>query len=317
MHTLYPELRPFATHTLAVDTQHTLYIEQCGSPGGFPVLVIHGGPGAGSSINSRRFFNPEKYHIIIYDQRGSGKSTPYGELENNTTQTLLDDIETIRTHFNIDKWLLFGGSWGSTLALLYAQAHPDRVAAMILRGIFLGRQRDLDWLYREGANRIFPDAWKAFIRPLPTPLPEDLLSAYQNLLNSSNDFTRIAAAKAWATWEASCATLKPNPGVMHAFTDPHTAVSLARIEAHYFINRCFIAENQIIDNMASIKEIPGVIVHGRYDMVCALDNATALNAAWPNSELNIIREAGHSSSEPGITDALVRAANEMEKFLSS
>lgn len=315
MLTLYPELKPNNTYLLPVDDTHTLYIEECGTPNGFPIVVIHGGPGAGSSVNSRRFFNPDKYRIIVYDQRGCGKSQPHAALTNNTTQDLINDLEKIRNHLNIDKWLLFGGSWGSTLALLYAQQHPQCVTAMILRGIFLSRRKDIDWLYKEGANRVFPDAWKEFIRPLPKPLPDDIIGEYQKLLHSSNEFTRIGAAKAWATWEASCATLKPNPGIMNAFTDPHMALSLAKIEAHYFANHSFIDENQIIDNMDKIADIPGVIVHGRYDMVCALDNATALNKAWDNASINIIREAGHSSGEPGITDALVKASNDMIHFL--
>lgn len=312
---LYPDIKPYAEHRLDVDNIHSLYVEECGTPTGIPVLFLHGGPGGGTEPFNRRFFNPEKYRIILFDQRGCGKSKPHGELKNNTTQHLIDDIEKIREHLGIEQWVLFGGSWGATLSLLYAQAFPDKVTAMILRGIFLSRQKDLQWLYRDGANRVFPDAWKEFIKPIPEAERSDLLTAYHNRLNSDNEIVRMSACKAWSSWEGSCATLKPSTKVMNHFTDPHTAVSLARIEVHYFLNNSFIEENQILNNMEAIESIPGIIVHGRYDMVCPLDNAMALSQAWENAELNIIREAGHASSEPAISDALVKATNELAAFI--
>lgn len=312
---LYPEIKPYAEHKLQVDNTHTLYIEESGSENGIPVVFLHGGPGGGTEPCNRRFFDPEKYRIILFDQRGCGKSEPHGSLENNTTQHLINDIEKIRAHLDIDKWVVFGGSWGSTLGLLYAQSFPERVMGLILRGIFLSREKDLRWLYQDGANRVFPDAWHEFLKPIPEPSQHNLLEAYSKLLNGENELSRMGAAKAWATWEASCATLKPNHTVMDHFTDPHTALSLAKIEVHYFSNHSFIEENQIIHDMHKIKDIPGIIIHGRYDMVCPLENAVTLHKAWPNADLNIIREAGHASSEPGITDALIRATNDMAKFL--
>ena len=312
---LYPDIKPYAEHQLAVDSTHTLYIEECGTPSGIPILFLHGGPGGGTEPFNRRFFNPEKYRIILFDQRGCGKSRPHGSLENNTTQHLIDDIEKIRAHLGVEQWVLFGGSWGATLALLYAQSFPEQVTAMILRGVFLSRKKDLHWLYQEGANRVFPEAWQEFIKPIPASERGNLLDAYNKRLNSDNEIVRMSASKAWSTWEGSCATLRPSTRVMDHFTDPHTALSLARIEVHYFLNNSFIEENQIINNMGTIQSIPGIIVHGRYDMVCPLDNSLALCQAWDNAELNIIREAGHASSEPGISDALVKATNELAAFL--
>ena len=312
---LFPDIKPFAEHKLAVDEIHTLHVEECGRKDGFPILFLHGGPGGGTEPFNRRFFDPEKYRIILFDQRGCGHSTPHGSLQNNTTQHLIDDIERIREHLGITQWVLFGGSWGATLALLYAQAFPEKVTAMILRGVFLARQKDLTWLYQNGANRVFPDAWEEFIKPIPEAERHDLLAAYSRRLNSDNELVKMSACKAWSAWEGSCATLKPSSRVMDHFTDPHTAISLARIEVHYFTNKSFIKENQILDNMDRIQQIPGIIIHGRYDMVCPLDNSQALYRVWDNAELNIIREAGHASSEPAISDALVKATNKMAEFL--
>ena len=315
MQNLFPEIKSYTEHYLDVDDTHKLYIEESGSKNGIPILFIHGGPGGGTEPFHRRFFDPEKYRIILFDQRGCGKSKPHGNLKNNNTQALIDDIEKIRSHLNIEQWILFGGSWGATLSLLYAQANPDKVTTLILRGVFLNRQKDLHWLYQEGANRIFPDAWNTFVKLIPNDERDNLLAAYEKRLNGDNELERMAAAKAWSTWEGSCATLKPSSTVMNHFTDPHTALSLAKIEVHYFLNKSFIEENQIIQNMHLIEHIPGIIVHGRYDMVCPLDNAISLADAWPNAELNIIREAGHASSEPSIADALVRATNNVAKFI--
>jgi len=322
MQILYPEIKPYSKFELVVDDIHTLYVEECGDPHGIPVLFLHGGPGGGCGPNDRRFFDPEKYRIILFDQRGAGRSKPHANLENNTSQHLISDIESIRNKLNIDQWLLFGGSWGSTLSLLYAQAHPTRVMAMILRGIFLCRERDLHWFYESGADRIFPDYWKDFIAPLKESELHDGASYKSNMaryyekLTGNNELAKMGAAKAWSQWEGRCATLKPHPEVVSHFTDPHLALSLARIEAHYFMQHAFIEENQIINNCNTITDIPGIIVHGRYDMVCPLDNAQVLYDNWRKSELHIIRDAGHSSSEPGIVDALVKATNDMAQRLA-
>ncbi|SMF01080.1 prolyl aminopeptidase . Serine peptidase. MEROPS family S33 [Alteromonadaceae bacterium Bs31] len=316
MQNLYPEIKPYAKHELAVDDIHTLYIEECGSSEGIPVLFIHGGPGAGCSKHDRRFFDPEKYRIILFDQRGSGRSRPHAELENNTTQHLIEDIEAIRQYLDVEKWALFGGSWGSTLSLLYAQSYPEKVLGMVLRGIFLCREEDLQWFYQSGADRIFPDYWKEFTSLIPEEERGNLLKAYYLRLTSSNEIAKMSAAKAWSLWEGRCATLRPNPDVVNAFADPHLAMSLARIEAHYFMSHAFIKPNQILDNMARIENIPAIIVHGRYDIVCPLDNAQSLHEKWQEAELNIIRDAGHASREPSIVDALVKATVEMARRLS-
>ena len=308
---LFPEIKPYKRHDLKVDDVHTLYIEECGEPDGQPILFIHGGPGAGFRGNDRRFFDPQKYRIILFDQRGAGRSMPHANLEYNDSAQLVADIESIRNYLGIDKWALFGGSWGSTLSLLYAQAHPERVNAMILRGIFLCRQKDLQWFYQEGADRIFPDYWKDFAQAIPATERNDLLQAYHKRLIGENELAKMAAAKAWSLWEGRCATLLPHPDVIATFSDPHLAMSLARIEAHYFVNKCFIEENQIINKAEILSGIPGTIIHGRYDVVCPLDNALVLHEAWSGSELHIIRDAGHSSTEPSITDALVKATNEL------
>lgn len=312
---LYPEIKPFATHRIAVGDGHEIYVEESGNPQGLPVIFVHGGPGAGCDTRNRCFFDPERYHIILFDQRGAGQSTPHARLEANNTQVLMEDMESIRKQLGIERWVLFGGSWGSTLCLLYAQLHPDRVISMILRGIFLARKRDVDWLFQAGASRLFPDHWEDYLRPLENKGSDDLVNDYYRLLTGDNEVARMAAAKAWSGWEARCATLRPNLEVVEHFVDPHIALALSRIEAHYFVNDCFIRENQILDDIDRIQGIPGTIVHGRYDVVCPLDNAFELHKYWKESELNIVRDAGHASSEPGITDALVRATRRMaERF---
>ena len=315
MHSLYPAIKPYHSTYLSVDDRHRLYVEESGNIDGIPVLFIHGGPGLGTSGEDRRSFDPEKYRIILFDQRGAGKSKPHGDLVDNTTQYLLADMETIREHSGVDQWLLFGGSWGSTLALLYAQRHPDRVLGMILRGIFLCREKDLRWFYQHGASEIFPDYWRDFIAPIAETRREDMITAYYQLLTGDNELAKMNAAKHWSLWEGRCATLSPNAAVVDTFADAHLALSLARIEAHYFVNHTFIAENQILDNMNLIQSIPATIIHGRYDIICPVDNAVALQRAWLGAELQIIREAGHASREPGILDALVRAADKMAAVL--
>jgi len=316
MHTLYPDIKTYQEHHLAVSELHTLYLEESGNPKGIPVLFIHGGPGGGCDHKSRCFFDPELYRIIIFDQRGAGKSTPHAELTNNTTQDLIEDIEKIRLHLNIDAWVLFGGSWGSTLSLLYAQTYPENVSELILRGIFLCRKSDLHWFYQEGASRIFPDEWQHFISQIPVDQQDNFITAYYELLTSENELKQMAAAKAWSSWEGSCSTLKPNKNIKDHFTHPQTALAMARIECHYFINESFIEENQIINNMHKISHIPGVIVHGRYDVVCPLDNAFELNNHWLEAGLHIIQDAGHSAFEAGNTDMLIRATIETAQRLS-
>jgi proline iminopeptidase len=311
MHPLYPSIKPYQTINLPVGDLHSLYVEESGHHEGVPVLFVHGGPGAGCSKEDRRFFDPEKYSIILFDQRGSGRSTPHAELKNNTTQDLIDDMERIREHLGVDQWVLFGGSWGSTLSLLYAQQHGSRVLGLILRGVFLCRQQDIDWFYQQGANLVFPDYWQEFIAPVPLNQRHNMVDAYHRLLTGDNDLAKMNAAKHWSLWEGRCATLRPNPDVVDTFSNIHLALSLARIESHFFVNKSFIMENQILDNMESLAGIPATIIHGRYDMICPLDNAVALHRLWPEAELHVIREAGHASRDPGIVDALVRASDEM------
>ena len=314
MHTLYPAIKPYATHNLQVDSTHEIYVEECGSPDGIPALFVHGGPGGGSSKMDRRFFDPEKYRIILFDQRGSGRSKPHAELGGNTPQLLIEDIETIRTTLAVDRWVLFGGSWGSTLSLLYAQVHPKRVMGMILRGIFLARQSDLDWTYSEGgASQVFPDQWEDFLAPILKDERDDMVGAYHRRLFGDNELARMNAAKHWAMWEGRIATLRPNQEVIDHCADPHLALAMSRIECHYFKNNAFIKENQIIENMNLLARIPGIIIHGRYDMVCPLENAWQLSEHWPEAELHIIRDAGHASLEPGIIDALIRATDEFAR----
>lgn len=312
---LYPEIKPYKRHMLEVDDTHTLYIDESGTPDGIPILFIHGGPGAGCGKYDRRYYDPQKYRIILFDQRGAGRSTPHSELAENNTHALIGDIEKIRKHLNIEKWVLFGGSWGSTLALLYAESHPEHVSGMVLRGIFLCRQADISWFYQNGADRIFPDYWADFVQVIPEAERNNILQAYYTRLTSDNEIAKMAAAKAWSLWEARCATLRPHPDVVKSFTQPHTAMALARIEAHYFVNNTFIEEDQILKNSHKLEGIPGVIVHGRYDTICTLDNAYALHKHWPGSELQIIRDAGHSAQEPSIADALVKATNTMAELL--
>ena len=312
---LFPEIKPYKRHQLKVSDLHELYVDEAGNTDGIPILFVHGGPGAACDISSRRFYDPQVYRIITFDQRGCGRSTPHGELQENTTQDLLQDMEKIREYLDIESWVLFGGSWGSTLSLLYAQAHPERVLGMILRGIFLCRQSDFDWLYRDGANRVFPDFWEEFVSHVPEAERDDMVAAYYARLNGEDELARMSSAKAWSAWEGNCSKLRPSAEVMAKFTKAHNALALSRIETHYFLNKGFIEPNQILTNMTAIAEIPGLIIHGRYDMVCPLDQALALHHQWPASELHIVRDAGHSASEPGTVDALIRATGDIAKEL--
>ncbi|NRP11161.1 MULTISPECIES: prolyl aminopeptidase [unclassified Marinobacterium] len=254
MRTLYPEISAYHSEQLDVGKGHSLFLELSGNPNGEPILFVHGGPGGGCSPEHRRFFNPEHYKIILFDQRGCGRSTPHGSLENNTTEHLIADIEKIRTHLGLDKWALFGGSWGSTLSLAYAQSHPERVNALFLRGIFLCRPRDIQWFYQEGASYVFPDHWESFIAPIPADQRNDMVSSYYKVLTSDNELERMAAAKAWSIWEGRCSTLDPNPSLVDHFGDPHVALAMARIEAHYFANNSFMSENQLLNHCDRIKK---------------------------------------------------------------
>jgi proline iminopeptidase len=308
---LFPEIKPYANQRLKVDPPHDLYLEECGNPDGVPALFVHGGPGAGCEDYHRRFFDPNLYRIILFDQRGAGRSTPHAGLEYNTTQDLVADMERIRTQLGVERWLLFGGSWGSTLALVYAETHPDRVLGLILRGIFLCRPWEIRWFYQDGARHVFPDYWQEFIAPIPEPERHDLLQAHYRRLTGEDEVARMASAKAWSVWEGRTATLHPNKAVVDHFASPHTALALARIEAHYFVHQTFLEPDQILRHAYHLKPIPGVIVHGRYDMVCPVQNAWELQHAWPEAKLEIIPDAGHSATEPGIAQALVHATNEL------
>jgi proline iminopeptidase len=311
MRTFYPRIKPYTTHSLAVDDIHTLYIEEVGNPEGIPVLFIHGGPGAGCTENDRRFFDPEKYRIILFDQRGSGRSKPHAELTANNTRELVADIEKIRELVKVEQWMLFGGSWGSTLSLVYAQAHPARVRGMVLRGVFLCRKKDINWFYQDGACHVFPEYWRDYLAPIPLLEQADMLVAYYQRLVGDNELTRMAAAKAWSIWEGRCASLQPNPSLVAHLGGPHTALAMARIEAHYFINQAFLEDNEIISRANILKDIPCVIIHGRYDMVCPLGQAFDLHRVWPGAVLEVIRDAGHASSEPSTLAALVQATDDM------
>ncbi len=311
----YPEIKPYVQHSLAVEAPHVLHVEECGNPRGLPVVVVHGGPGAGSEPWQRRFFDPDIYRIILFDQRGCGRSSPHAELAGNTTQALVADMEVIREHLEIERWVLFGGSWGSTLSLVYAEAHPQRVQGLILRGIFLCRPSEIQWFYQEGASRIYPDYWEHYIGLIPPDERGDLLQAYHRRLTGSDEVGRMAAAKAWAHWEAQAATLLPNERLLLHFDDPFTALSLARIENHYFVNNAFLEPDQILRHAGCLADIPGYIIHGRYDMVCPLENAYQLHKAWPKARFHIVPDAGHAALEPGTRNTLLAAARELARQL--
>lgn len=311
MRILYPAIVPNYSRFLDVGNDHRVYVEECGNPAGIPVLFVHGGPGGGCKESDRRFFDPEKYRIILFDQRGSGRSVPHATLEENTSTHLIADIEKIRTILGIERWMLFGGSWGSTLALLYAEQYPERVKALVLRGIFLCRKRDIQWFYQSGASAVFPDYWQDFISQIPLAERHDMVAAYYSRLTSDNELERMSSAKAWSIWEGRCSTLEPNSNTEDHFGDPRFALAFARIESHYFFHDCFIEPDQIMKQVSNLDGIPGVIVHGRYDMVCPIEQAFTLANAWKGAELEVIRNAGHASHEPGIVDALVRATDRM------
>lgn len=304
---LYPSIEPYHEFQLKVDELHTVWIEECGNPHGLPVVFLHGGPGAACEAFQRRFFDPKYYRIILFDQRGCGRSTPHAELRNNTTQDLVADIERIRNYLNIEKWLVFGGSWGSTLALAYAQAHANRVTGLILRGVFLCRSRDIQWFYQEGASYIYPDLWQHYIQVIPEEERDDLLAAFYKRLICDDEEIQIEAARAWSIWEGSTSNLITKPAVLNYFSNDAIALSLARIECHYFNNDSFLRKEQLLKDAYKLENIPGVIVHGRYDIVCPIEQAFALHQAWPSAEFIIAQQSGHSATEPEIVDALIRA----------
>lgn len=316
MQQLYPEIKPNQKFHLEVSDGQRLYVEECGSPDGIPIVYLHGGPGAGSDPVYRRYFDPEKYRIVLFDQRGCGRSEPHASIENNNTQSLIADMEAIREHLAIERWVVMGGSWGATLAVAYAETHPEKVLGMILRGVFLGRKQDIDWLYADGTRKVFPDYWQEFIHPIPQRERDNIVEAFYSRLTGQDELARMAAAKAWACWEGRTATLEPNASLVDHFAAPHIALSMARISAHYFVNHCFLEDNQLLDNADKLDGIPGIIVHGRYDMICALENAWSLQRVWKGCELHVIRDAGHSASEAGIIDGLVRATKEMHQELT-
>ncbi len=309
---LFPEIRPLVTHSIRVQVPHVLYVEECGSSSGIPAIFLHGGPGAGCKPLHRRFFDPERFRIVLMDQRGCGRSEPHAELAENTTWHLLADMERVRAHLGIERWLLFGGSWGATLALAYAETYPDRVLGLVLRGVFLCRHQDINWLYEPGgASRLLPDAWQEFQETIPLDERASMVEAYRRRLDGQDELERLRAARAWARWEARAATLQPDPRLVERFTEARAALSLSRIEAHYFANGGFLEPDQLLRHAERLNGIPGIIVHGRYDMVCPLEQAWALQRAWKTAELRMIPAAGHAMTEPGIREELVRATNEM------
>ncbi len=307
---LYPPLEPYRTGKLKVSDLHEIYFEECGSPEGKPVVFLHGGPGGASDPEQRRFFHPDKYRIVLFDQRGCGKSTPYASLEANTTWDLVADMEKLRQHLHIDRWQVFGGSWGSTLALAYAETHPDRVTELVLRGIFLLRKKEIDWFYQSGASIIFPDAWESYVNHIPPAERGDLLSAYYKRLTSSDPETQLAAARIWSGWEGSTSKLIPDPAFVGHYEEAQFALAFARIEVHYFVNHGFLdPEDRLLRDVSRIRHIPAVIVQGRYDVVCPIDSAWELHRAWPEADLIITPDSGHSAFEPPNSRALVAATD--------
>lgn len=307
---LYPDIEPFDAGMLELDGLHRMYWEQSGNPAGSPVVFLHGGPGAGSSPAHRRFFDPAHYRIVIFDQRGAGRSTPLGELRDNTTPRLVADIERLRAHLGIARWLVFGGSWGSTLALAYSEAHPERCAGLILRGIFLCRDSEISW-FLYGLRTLFPEAWHAFAGAIPENERGNLLAAYYKRLTDPDPRVHMPAARAWSIYEGSCSTLLPSAETVAYFAGDVVALGLARIEAHYFSHDIFLPENSLLDNIVRVRDIPGVIVQGRYDAVCPIVSADDVHRAWPEAEYIVVPDAGHSAWEPGICAELVKAT---EKF---
>lgn len=311
----FPPIEPFHSEFLKVSDLHTVYVEQCGNPKGRPVLFLHGGPGGGCSPDHRRFFDPNHYRIILFDQRGSGRSTPAAELKDNSTWHLVDDIEKIRKHLDIQDWIVFGGSWGSTLALSYAISHTDKVKGLILRGIFLCRPSEINWFYQEGASHIFPDIWDRYYNHIPANERHDFVTAYYKRLTDPNPDIRLQAAKIWSQWEAATSRLYVSPESIEEFEDPTYALQFARIECHYFTNNSFFkTDNFLLENVEKIRHIPTCIVQGRYDVVCPARSAWELHKAWPETELFFIADAGHAAAEPGIRSKLIQMTNKFKQY---
>lgn len=310
MRELYPLIPPYREGKLQVSSLHSIHFEESGNPQGKPIVLLHGGPGGGCPPFYRQYFHPEKWRLVMFDQRGCGQSTPFAELRENTTWDLVSDIEKLREYLEIEKWVVFGGSWGSTLSLAYSETHPERCSGLILRGIFLLRQKELHWFYQEGASYLFPDAWEEYLKPLPTAERGNAIAAYYHRLTHPNPQIRLEAAKAWSIWEASTSRLLPDPDLMQKFGENQFAEAFARIECHYFINHGFFEpEDQLLLNVHRLRQIPAVIVQGRYDIVCPMISAWELHRAWPEAELLIVPDAGHSMSEPGIRSALIAATD--------
>jgi len=308
--TFYPEIEPYRTGRLRVSEVHELYFEESGSPKGKPVVFLHGGPGGGTEPKYRRFFDPGAYRIVLFDQRGCGQSTPHASLVENTTWHLVADIETLRTHLGIERWAVFGGSWGSTLALAYAERHPERVTGLVLRGIFLLRRQEIDWFYQRGASILFADAWEGYLAPIPEAERGDLLAAYYRRLTSDDAAVRQEAARAWSVWEGSTSCLFPNLELIAKTGGDEFSLAFARIECHYFTNRGFFSRDaQLLEDVGRIRHLPAVIVQGRYDVVCPMESAWALHRAWPEADLRLVPDAGHSALEPGIVHELVEATD--------
>jgi proline iminopeptidase len=307
---LYPHLEPYRTGRLAVSPVHTVHFEESGNPRGKPVVFVHGGPGGGTEPRQRRFFDPRAYRIVLFDQRGCGQSTPYASLEDNTTWHLVSDMEALRAELDVERWQVFGGSWGSTLALAYAQKHPQRVTELVLRGVFLLRKSEIDWFYQSGADAIFPDAWEAYLAPIPPAERGDLLRAYYKRLTASDAAVRMEAARAWSTWEGKTSYLHVNEDLVTKSGTDAFAEAFARIECHYFVNGAwFDADDQLLRDVQKIRHVPATIVQGRYDVVCPMTSAWALHRAWPEADLRVVPDAGHSAFEPGITSELVDATD--------
>jgi proline iminopeptidase len=308
--TFYPELQPYNRGRLRVSALHEIYFEECGNPAGKPALVLHGGPGGGISPFLRQMHDPAAYRIVLFDQRGCGQSTPHAELEDNTTWHLVDDIETLRRHLNIDRWQVVGGSWGSTLALAYAETHPERVTELIVRGIFTLRQSEIRWFYQQGADALFPEAWEAFIAPIPAGERHDLLAAYHRRLTGPDAEERLSCARAWSQWEGATLSLLPDEKRVGEFGSERFALAFARIECHYFVNGGFFRKDgQLLADAFRLKPIPGVIIQGRYDVVTPPMTAWNLHKAWPEATFIMVPDAGHTATEPGIADALVWATD--------
>jgi proline iminopeptidase len=312
-HRLFPEIEPYAAGRLAVAPPHALYWEESGNPDGAPALYLHGGPGAGLTASARRFFDPAHYRLVAFDQRGAGKSAPAGELAGNDLAALVADIEALREECGVARWLVFGGSWGALLALAYAKAHPDRCTALVLRGVFLGGKAEIDW-FLYGMRQFFPDAWRAFANHIPAGERGDLLAAYHKRLTDPDPDVHLPAARAWSQYEAGCSALIPRDETLHRYDDAAAALGLARIEAHYFVNGCFLNEGALLAGMRRIADIPGAIVQGRYDMVCPPATAEQLARAWPKARFDLIPDAGHSALERGIATALVAATERFKKL---